>query len=687
MPDQKFAPTQVVLSARGAPAPGASAQPAGSITAPLASSNGSDISKWLILADQSGVGSALAEQLEAAGHECAVIHTDRHRDLPGLLESHAFDGVVHLWALDAAPASDLTAERLQEALWLVCDSAVEVLQELLAPTGERGPRIWFATQGAQPVAAGDRLSGLAQSPLWGLAQSPLWGLARTVADEQPALWGGLVDLDPAAEPRASAAALAAELLGKGQEDQVAYRTDQRYAARLVRRPRGGWPHHPVRWRTDASYLITGGLGDVGLRVAEWMAEQGAHHLILTGRTPLPPREAWDELIHSGSRQGLQVQVLRRLEARGVTIRVAVADVTDEAAMRKLLESLAAEGWPPIRGVFHAAGQADAQPLTTIRPEHSLEVIGPKMAGAWLLHKLLEHEPLDFFVCCSSAAAILPSALMGVNAAASSFPVALAYYRRAAGLPALTVQWGFWEQTANLSPALHELGPGMMPAGMRSFTTGQGLAALQMLVEQGAVTAAVMPVDLAQWQRQHPYARHSSLLANLRLTELEPEPSAAAGESSPREAMLAAPPQARRELVEGYLRERLSRVLGVPSEKLDAQQSLNDLGIDSLMAVELRNHVQAHLSVTIPMAKLMQDPTLAQLAQVVLDQLGSSPPEPVQATATGPRTKSRRRGPPLNPIPNRAHASAEETLAQIHELSDDQVDALLRRMLSEEEQQA
>jgi acyl carrier protein len=206
----------------------------------------------------------------------------------------------------------------------------------------------------------------------------------------------------------------------------------------------------------------------------------------------------------------------------------------------------------------------------------------------------------------------------------------------------------------------------------------------------------MPVDLAEWQRQHPAARHSSLLANLRLTEIESEqPSASAGgDESPRAALLAAPPHARRELAESYLRERISRVLGVPSERLDAHQSLNDLGIDSLMAVELRNHVQSQLGVSIPLAKLMQDPTLAQLAQVVLEQLDGAPPPalapaqpaiPSPAPATAKATAQPAAASKTNSAPS-AH-SAAETLAQIHELSDDQVDALLRRMLSEEEQQA
>jgi phthiocerol/phenolphthiocerol synthesis type-I polyketide synthase C len=231
----------------------------------------------------------------------------------------------------------------------------------------------------------------------------------------------------------------------------------------------------------------------------------------------------------------------------------------------------------------------------------------------------------------------------------------------------------------------------MPAGTRPFTAQQGLAAWQMLHGQDAIATGVMPVDLIEWQRHHPSAARSSLFANLRLTEGSAADSPAAKEDknatdSIRAALAAAEPLARRALAEEYLRDRISRVLRMPPEKLDARQSLNNLGIDSLMAVELRNHVQAHLGVTIPLAKLLQDPTIAQLAQTVLDQIDAAPqPSAAEPTAAGTTAA------PPTPVSTQqsepSDASAQEALAQLQDLTDEEVDALLRQMLSEEEQQA
>ncbi|HEX5106390.1 MAG TPA: SDR family NAD(P)-dependent oxidoreductase, partial [Pirellulaceae bacterium] len=617
---QTEAPQAVIFARLGTVSPPA----AETSPEPESSRDETPVSKWLILADRHGVGSALAAALEAAGHECALLPADRSRDLCGLLESHNFAGIVHLWGLDTASADELSVDRLQEAQWLACESAIEVCQELVSQASEAPPRLWLVTRGAQAVATGDQLPGL--------AQSPLWGLGRAVAEEQPTLFGGLVDLDPVLEPHEAALLLAAELQKPDGENQVAYREHGRYAARLVRRPPESGSHQPLRWRTDGSYLVTGGLGEIGLQVAAWMVDQGAHHLILTDRTA---RES---------------ERVRRLEERGVTIRVAAVDVTDEAAMRDLLHSLAAEGWPPIRGVVHAADVADAQPLAAIRSERLMEVVGSKLIGGWLLHKLLRGERLDFFVCCALADALLPTPEHVLPAAAGEFPGALAHYRRAQGLPALTV----------------------------NFATPEGLSALEHLLERGATQTAITPLDLT--------ASQSSLLANLRLMELEPEaPMAAQGSSgvSPRAAMVSAAPQKRRELVESYLRDQISRVLRADPARLDAHQSLGSLGIDSLMAVELRNQVQAHLEVTIPLARLMQDPTIYQLAQTVLDQWGVAPP-PTSAAASSPADRPvDSPDPPAKP----RQVPAPATLDQVQDLSDEEVDALLRQMLNEEQTQA
>ena len=149
-----------------------------------------------------------------------------------------------------------------------------------------------------------------------------------------------------------------------------------------------------RWRPDGSYLITGGLGDLGLLVARWMVEQGARRLILLGRTKLPPRASWSSL-EAGSRLAHQIAAIRELESLGACVHLASVDVADEGQLSAFLHEFRAEGWPPIRGVVHAAGVLQDGLLVQLDAAALDAVLRPKVTGGWLLHHLLKDAPLGF----------------------------------------------------------------------------------------------------------------------------------------------------------------------------------------------------------------------------------------------------------------------------------------------------
>jgi acyl transferase domain-containing protein len=663
-----------------------------------------DKRSWLILADRSGIGEALAAALRSAGRRVALVqqgdetravaagrHTLRSVEelsrvltLEGVPHASKLQGVVHLWALDAATPDELTAAKLEQARRLGSESAIALVQQLQPLAGPAGPRLHFVTRGAQPAGDEQRMSGL--------AQAPLWGVGRVLAEEHPSLWGGLIDLDPALPVDEAARRLCDELLSPDGEDQLALRPHDRFAARLVRRAPHSTAASQLRFRADASYLITGGLGDLGLRTAEWLVEQGVHHLVLLGRTPLPPRERWEKLCRGATRQAAQLRVLLALEARGATVFTAAVDVADETAVSGVLRQLRADGWPPLRGVIQAAGMPDAQPLVEIQPQRLAEIMYSKVSTGWSLHRAVARERLDFFACFASGAGLLGSPLLASYAAANAFVVALAGYRRSQGLPALAIDWGFWENSHHAGLTECVIHEAIVPQGMGMVTTTEGMAALKYLIEVDAVRTAVLPADLDALCLHHARFATSPLLSCLRATETSPagdvQAAATAGVpgDSPAAALRAASPEGRRDLAEDYLREQIARVLRLTPERVDVHTSLNNLGIDSLMAVELRNHVQASLGVVIPIARLLQEPTVAQLADVVLEQLDdageSDHAPPVEAAPVTPDAEP----------PSSAAEEAQESLltadalAQFDGLTDDEVDAMLRRMLAEEQQQ-
>ncbi len=261
---------------------------------------------WLIFADSSGVGESLRQILEAKEEKGILISSgdayersdskhvsirpDEPEDIRRLFESVANSdqpacrGIVHLWSLDASLPADAGAASMEAAQTLGCVSALHVVQAMAGVRWREQPRLWLVTRGAQ--ATGDY-----SSPV-DVVQAPIWGLGRVIAQEHPAFWGGLVDLEPTSSVGDDAThQLWEEISTANGENQVALRNGQRMVARLARRRESSAPETPLRWRSDGSYLITGGLGDLGLKVARWMVSRGARRLILLGRTQLPPRSS------------------------------------------------------------------------------------------------------------------------------------------------------------------------------------------------------------------------------------------------------------------------------------------------------------------------------------------------------------------------------------------------------------
>ncbi|HEY0602496.1 MAG TPA: type I polyketide synthase, partial [Herpetosiphonaceae bacterium] len=412
-------------------------------------------SSWLIFADRQGLGAALAQELERRGATSVLVvpdetyHFDPDRRSCRLnpADNEHFDrllatlsverlpirGIVQLWGLDAAADHALTVPDLEQAQLYGCIATLHLLQALDRAGWSEQPRLWLVTRGTQAVGETDDVT---------LAQAPLWGMARVIAYEHRSVWGGIIDLDstPAAD---EPALLANELARSSGSDQIALREHGRFVAQLTRAG-GGASSVPLKLRADGSYLITGGLGGLGLVVARWLAEHGARRLILMGRTQLPGRAMWRQ-IDAESPIGHQVAAIRELESLGVTVHLAAVDVGDPVQLAAFLQEFQQEGWPAIRGVIHAAGMLRDRTILQLDAETFHQVLRPKIAGAWLLHTLLKDAPLDFFVLFSSVASLLGSVSQGNYAAANAFLDALAHHRRARGLPALSINWGPWAE--------------------------------------------------------------------------------------------------------------------------------------------------------------------------------------------------------------------------------------------------
>ncbi|NWG15753.1 MAG: type I polyketide synthase [Chloroflexi bacterium] len=594
------------------------------------------VGDWLVFADQSGVADALSARLRAAGEgyvlvypgaayarhdvERVQIRPDQPEDLRRLFQEVFAERppacAVHLWSLDMPDAENLNAAGLDEIQALGCDPVLHLVQ-LVAQSGwSEMPRLWLVTRGVQAVGA--------ESAPRSVSQSLLWGFGRVIAEEQRELWGGLIDLSPQMTAEEAAGWLWQQAQSRDGEDQIAFYDGQRFAARLVRAPKAANTLPPLRFRPDASYLITGGLGGIALRAARWMVENGARRLILVGRTPLPPRVEWSAA-DPDSLAGRRIAAVRELESLGASVHLAVLDVAEEPQLRAFLEQYRREGWPPIKGVMHTAAVIEDRLISQLDRAAFPPVLRPKVIGSWLLHRLL--DDVDFFVLFSSVGAVLGQTGQGNYAAANAFLDALAYYRRGRGQSGLSINWGGWAELglAMTSGAQRTI-QYLEQQGINSFTPEQGIAALEYLMRRqldgvGAPQAAVMPVNWTQFREVRLAASQSRLLADLTAGTGARAADDDSASSPIRVELLAAEPEQRRELLEGYLQKQVARVLKLDPSRVEPAKPLGLIGVDSLMALELRNRLEADLGVAFSATLVWNYPTIVEMAPYVAGKIG------------------------------------------------------------------
>jgi polyketide synthase 12/epothilone polyketide synthase D len=363
---------------------------------------------------------------------------------------------------------------------------------------------------------------------------------------------------------------------------------------------------PPRVDGPGSYLITGGLGGVGLRLSQWLVAQGARDLVLLGRSA-PTADA--------------EQRLGALRQQGARVRVFAADVARRADLEQVLAQLQREGAAPLRGAIHAAGLLDDGTVLRLDAEQIERVMAPKILGAWHLHQLLAAHPLELFVLCSSCAALLGSPGQAHYTAANAFLDGLAHHRRSLGLPALSINWGAWTEVG-LAAAQKSRGQRLAERGIVGMSPDECAAAFGQLLRHppDPPQRAIMRFQPRKWQEFHLAAARSRFLA-----ALADEPTAGRSTAEPAPALprrlLALPVAERRTALESLVREQVGRVLGRDPARIAVGTPLQQGGLDSLMAMELRNRLEALSGLQLNVTLIWRHPTVTALAAYLAAALG------------------------------------------------------------------
>ncbi|ASQ92880.1 type I polyketide synthase [Streptomyces sp. 11-1-2] len=359
------------------------------------------------------------------------------------------------------------------------------------------------------------------------------------------------------------------------------------------------PDGPLTVREGGTYIVTGGLGGLGLATACWLARQGAGHLVLSGRT---------------APVGAAARTLAELSAAGTRITVVTGDISHPGTADRLVAAATAPDGASLNGVVHSAMILDDAAVANIREDQLGRVWAPKVTGAWRLHQATEGHRLDWFAVYSSMASLLGNAGQGAYAAANAWLDGFAAWRSAHSLPTLAVNWGPWGETG--------VATGFADLGYQTIPTEQGLGALGALLAHRRVQTGVIPGEPATWI---PAAgRRSALFAPL--LPGEDTPVAARESTDDIRARLAALPAgpARRTALESYLTDHIRAVLRLSGATLDPQTPLRSLGFDSLLAMELRVRLETGLNIKLAGNFVWRHPTLEALAAGLAQQLGLDP---------------------------------------------------------------
>ena len=397
-----------------------------------------------------------------------------------------------------------------------------------------------------------------------------------------------------------------------------------------------------RLRDDRAYLVTGGLGGIGLAVAEWLAELGAGVIILNGRRP--PGEDAQKVIHA-------------LGERGVDVRVELADVSVESEVGDMLARIDKE-MPPLAGVVHSVGVLSDGALTNQNWGRFETVLWPKVLGAWNLHCATADRDLDLFILFSSRVGVMGNPGQANHASANAFLDQLAGHRRALGLPGQTIAWGAWSEIGEAAEQKDRIERQRSALGGRWFTPRQGIRALDRLVRQDVTTSVVMAMDWSVFEEA--VEDRPAFLEDLLTSALEEDNDSNVSTEDLISRLAEASSEEREDLLVSFLQQELQAVLRLPSPPAPSV-GFFDLGMDSLMAVELRNRLNRAFSGQFKVSNtaVFDYPEIQALARHFEDQLGemssgsmtqakSLPESPAQsASQTAPSPTQ-----PLSVISNR-----------------------------------
>jgi len=482
--------------------------------------------------------------------------------------------------------NDNTDEYYHDSSNFKLDIALYLIQAIISSNWSKLPKIWILSTSCRNVINETELN---------LKKSPLWGFAQVVNQEYPSLKCVCIDIDKDTEEESIFQEFISDF---SNEYRIAYRKGQRYCERLsVYKFTTDKVENIIK--DDFSYLVTGGTGSLGIYTCQWLKDQGAKYIIITSR--------------NAPKNGV-LEKIKDIEKSGVKILFIKSDVSIQSHVEEIFQT-AKESMPVISGIIHTAGVLDDGVLINQTKDKFDKVLAPKIAGAWNLHMYSQELNLDFLVFFSSAVSIIGSSGQSNYAAANAFMDTLAHYRNISGLPALSINWGPWSDS-NMITNLENI---WSDRGLDLIDKDKGFEILQRLISDKAVQACVMPVNWSKFFMQYNDKTMPEFYSNFYKKSFQKLDD----KNEFFEKLKKLDIEGQKEYISQYVQKVTSEVMGFSvTKKIGMRQRLFDIGMDSLMALELKNRLEADFGKTLIPTLVFDYPMIESIVKYIVTDVFS-----------------------------------------------------------------
>jgi amino acid adenylation domain-containing protein len=537
---------------------------------------------WLIVGPPCDEVKMCAARLRDMGHSVYQLAADESLAADDYV--YPVQGIVFF----AAEEPDLASP--EKMIQAIADMVAEVSQVMAAISTHpalKSCRIWCVTRN---VWSGGM--GAVPQPA-----SSLWGLYAAIAAEYPENRGGLIDIEAGTDPSRSARFISEAITGL-------QRCDKLRIGQAVTTPRlcplsASAERNEQPIRSDSAYLITGGCGRLGHAITAWLCQKGARHIVLIGR--------------SG-------QLEERHPVGDTRITTAALDISDDSALKAWAEAYERAGNPPIRGIFHAAGVVAKEPVAEISTETCMAAVRAKAGGIMALEKVFDLRSMDFVVLFSSAATLIHSPFLGSYGAANAFLDSYACQKTLQGYPVISIDWSIFAD-GGMAAVAEESGEARFSKALQPLHSDDGMQIMGELLGHAAGRVAVLPVAWEQWRVAYPSQSELTYWEHV-MKGMPGTPEKREGILPDRDVLLSLNNTEKQSVLVQGLTHLAVRALGADFDAIDTARPLTSLGIDSLMALEIRAALEKSYGVALPVVEIISGPSIDMLAHSLVGLLES-----------------------------------------------------------------